>query len=60
MVNVTVPHTPRKRDDETGQWVDAGPTVWAAAAFWDEYADAVIGSPSARAASSPSPAQVWN
>jgi len=40
VLDVSVPHTPRKQ--ENGEWVDAGPTEWFRATFWDEHADAVL------------------
>ncbi len=36
-LQVSVPHTPRKR--EGNEWVDAGPTVWTAATFWEAEAE---------------------
>lgn len=36
VVKVTVPHTPRKFDKQTNQWVDAGETAWFTASFWDD------------------------
>lgn len=40
VVDISVPHTPRKQDGSN--WVDAGPTEWFRATFWDEHADAVL------------------
>ena len=40
VVSVSVPHTPQKREGDT--WVDAGPTTWFEASFWEEHADAVL------------------
>jgi len=42
VVEVTVPHTPRKFDKGSSQWVDAGDTVWLVATFWNDHADSVI------------------
>jgi single-strand DNA-binding protein len=41
VLDVSLPHTPSKKDDQ-GQWVDAGPTTWYQATFWDEHADVVL------------------
>lgn len=37
VTNVSVPHTPRKRDGRGG-YEDAGPTIWVQADFWDDMA----------------------
>lgn len=37
VTNVSVPHTPRKRDGRGG-YEDAGPTTWVQADFWDDMA----------------------
>lgn len=42
VVTVTVPHTPQKKDGD--QWVDAGPTTWFEASFWEDHVDAILGS----------------
>lgn len=42
VVSVDVAHTPRKRDGN--EWVDAGPTTWFQASFWEGDADAVLAS----------------
>ena len=42
VVKVTVPHTPRRKNRDTGQWEDAGETVWFTASFWDEQADTIL------------------
>jgi single-strand DNA-binding protein len=42
VVDVSVPHTPQKRD-ESGNWVDAGETTWYRASFWDEHGNAILG-----------------
>lgn len=34
VANVTVAHTPRKRDPRTNEWVDAGATTWFEAPLW--------------------------
>ncbi len=41
VLTVSVGHTPRKKEGD--QWVDAGPTVWARASFFDEQADHLHG-----------------
>ena len=43
VVNVSVPHTPRRKNRQTGQFEDAGPTLWVQADFWDDEAHAVAG-----------------
>lgn len=42
VVKVTVPHTPRKLDKQTNQWVDAGETAWFSASFWDDAVDPIV------------------
>jgi len=42
VVKVTIPHTPRKLDKQTNQWVDAGDTAWFTASFWDDAVDPVV------------------
>ncbi len=42
VVKVSVPHTPRKLDKQTNQWVDAGDTAWFTASFWDDAVDPVV------------------
>lgn len=42
VVDLSLPHTPRKFDKQKNEWVDAGDTVWAQATFWDEHADMVM------------------
>lgn len=41
VVDVSLPHTPSKRND-SGQWEDTGPTTWFTASFWDEHADEIL------------------
>lgn len=31
---VSIAHTPRKRDDATGEWSDAGDTIWVTLLVW--------------------------
>lgn len=42
-LNVTVPHTPRRKNRDTGEWEDAGDTLWVRFTLWREdahrYAD---------------------
>ena len=41
VVNLSIAHTPRKRDPQTDEWVDAGPTLWVVASVWGAVAEAV-------------------
>lgn len=41
VVNLSIAHTPRKYDPDSGEWVDAGPTLWVIAAVWGAVAEAV-------------------
>lgn len=41
VVNVTIPHTPRRKNQQTGQYEDAGETLWVQASFWEQAADAI-------------------
>lgn len=41
VTNVTVPHTPRRKNQQTGQFEDAGPTLWVQASFWGADAEAI-------------------
>ena len=41
VANLSIAHTPRKRDPETDEWVDAGPTLWVVASVWGAVAEAV-------------------
>lgn len=36
VAEVTVPHTRRKKNQQTQQWEDAGATTWFKAAFWKD------------------------
>lgn len=61
VTNISVPYTPRRRNQQTGQWEDAGETIWVRASIWNEDAElaantlrkgtlvTLIGRPSARA-----------
>jgi single-stranded DNA-binding protein len=42
VVDVSLPHTPSRKNAQTGEWEDAGPTTWFSATFWDEHADEVL------------------
>ena len=42
VLDVSVPHTPSKFNEQTKVWEDNGPTTWYRATFWDEHADAVL------------------
>lgn len=41
VTNVSVAHTPRRKNQQTGDFEDAGPTLWVQASFWEQDADAV-------------------
>lgn len=41
VANLSIAHTPRRRDPQTGEWVDAGPTLWVIASVWGAVAEAV-------------------
>lgn len=41
VANVTVAHTPRKRDPRSNEWVDAGATTWFEASLWDDAAESL-------------------
>lgn len=41
VANLSIAHTPRKRDPQTDEWVDAGPTLWVIASVWGAVAEAV-------------------
>nr|DAN58891.1 MAG TPA: Single strand binding protein [Caudoviricetes sp.] len=41
VANLSIAHTPRKRDPQTDEWVDAGPTLWVVATVWGAVAEAV-------------------
>ena len=43
ILNVSVAHTPRKRDKQTGEFVDAGETLWVRAAFFGDQAEFLAG-----------------
>lgn len=38
-LNLSVPHTPRRKNRDTGQWEDAGDTVWVTFTLWREDAE---------------------
>jgi single-strand DNA-binding protein len=42
-LTVSVSHTPRRKNQTTGEWEDAGDTVWARAAFYDDEAHHLAG-----------------
>jgi single-stranded DNA-binding protein len=42
VTNVSVPHTPRRKNQQTGQYEDAGPTLWVQASFWEADAEAIV------------------
>lgn len=39
VANVSIPYTPRRYDQQTGQWIDAGDTVWVRASVWGDQAE---------------------
>lgn len=41
VANLSIAHTPRKHDPDSGEWVDAGPTLWVVASVWGAVAEAV-------------------
>lgn len=41
VANLSIAHTPRKRDPQTDEWVDAGPTLWVVASVWGAVAEVV-------------------
>lgn len=41
VANLSIAHTPRKRDPQTDEWVDAGPTLWVVASVWGAIAETV-------------------
>lgn len=41
VTNLSIASTPRKHDPESGEWVDAGPTLWVIASVWGAVAEAV-------------------
>lgn len=42
VVEVSIPHTPRKFDKARNEWVDAGETTWFQGTFWNDHATAVL------------------
>ncbi|GAB3125828.1 single-stranded DNA-binding protein [Glaciibacter psychrotolerans] len=41
VVDVSVPVTPQRKNDQTNQWEDSGETVWFKATFWEDHAEVV-------------------
>lgn len=41
VANLSIAHTPRKRDPQTDEWMDAGPTLWVVASVWGAVAEVV-------------------
>lgn len=41
VTTIAVGHTPRRKNRQTDEWEDAGPTTWFEAAFWEDEAAAV-------------------
>lgn len=39
VTNLSVPYTPRRYNQQTGQWEDAGETVWVRASIWGDEAE---------------------
>lgn len=42
VASVSVAHTPRRLNDQTRQWEDAGDTIWVRLTFWDKQAEAAL------------------
>lgn len=42
VTNVSVAHTPRRKNQQTGQYEDAGPTLWVQASFWEQDAENIV------------------
>ena len=42
VASVTVAHTPRRLNEQTQQWEDAGETTWVRLNFWDKQAEAAL------------------
>lgn len=42
VAHVTVAHTPRRLNEQTQQWEDAGETTWVRLNFWDKQAEAAL------------------
>ena len=43
VLNVSVAHTPRRKNQQTGEWEDAGDTLWVSAAFFGDEATFLAG-----------------
>lgn len=41
VANLSIAHTPRRRDPQADEWVDAGPTLWVIASVWGAIAEVV-------------------
>lgn len=42
VAHVSVAHTPRRLNEQTQQWEDAGETTWVRLNFWDKQAEAAL------------------
>lgn len=42
VASVAVAHTPRRLNEQTQQWEDAGETTWVRLNFWDKQAEAAL------------------
>lgn len=42
VASVSVAHTPRRLNEQTRQWEDAGDTIWVRLTFWDKQAEAAL------------------
>ena len=42
-LSFSVPHTPRKKNRDTGEWEDAGDTLWVQVTLWREDAERFAG-----------------
>lgn len=40
VLGLSIPHTPRRKNQQSGQWEDAGETLWVAASLWEDAAEA--------------------
>jgi len=42
VTSVSVPFTPRRKNKQSGEYEDSGPTVWFEATFWNEDAQEIV------------------
>jgi len=43
VLNLSVPHTPRRFNKDTNEWEDAGTTLWVQTSVWEEQAELLAG-----------------